>query len=269
MIQRKFAQTIQMAVTAAIPNAGTLVFPYPTGEAQASLWDGAGHVLVDGAGNVYSSGFTVAFGTSNITLTNVSLGTIVAGKSLRLSLRMFKFLNPDIIYDLNASQSDRIALARAMRQRLVLAASGAPLTWVDDTVENTLATYTLPGMAMGLNGRVEVIATHTCVNSANLKTPRVRFGGATGTVLGSTSLTTSLSVNQFSSWRNRGSYASQVTVSAPGNSSYGVSGGALATAVINSAVDQDIVISSQKAAGAVGEATVLEQYEIVLVPGLT
>jgi hypothetical protein len=79
-----FAVTPLALLSVPVENAGTFVLRYPSGFTVSSPWDGAGHVLVDDRGNVHTSGFTVSFGASLITVTNTSLGTLPAGLSVRL-----------------------------------------------------------------------------------------------------------------------------------------------------------------------------------------
>lgn len=75
-----FAVTSEVTLSAPVPNAGTFTMPYPHGASSASLWAAAGHILVDSNGNKYTSGFTVSFDSSVITVTNSSLGALAAGR---------------------------------------------------------------------------------------------------------------------------------------------------------------------------------------------
>jgi len=89
MADTTFAVTPEVQIGAPVPNAGTITFPYPTGYSQGSAWGGGNHVLADSQANVYTSGFTVSFGSSTITLTNTSLGTLLAGRKFRLQCNLF------------------------------------------------------------------------------------------------------------------------------------------------------------------------------------
>lgn len=91
--------TAEVILQAAVANAGTFTMPYPRGYTSASVWSGTGHVLVDQAGNLYTSGFTVAFGTV-ITVTNVSMGTLAAGRAFRLQTALADTTTPAVFaYD--------------------------------------------------------------------------------------------------------------------------------------------------------------------------
>lgn len=266
-VKRRFAQTIQMAVSAPIPNAGTLVFPYPTGEAQTSAWDGAGHTLVDGAGNLYSSGFSVAFGASTITLTNSSLGTIPTNTKLRLNLRKFSFLNADVLFDPNAALLDKIAVARVLGLPVVLGMSAVAVSCPADTNEDALATVTVAANAMGLNGRVRVTSQWTFAGAGGNKTPRVRFGGAGGTAYVATALNNANTVVKLvTEFANRGAANSQHggTVIHNNDPALGYVPTAT-TGAIDSSAASSVYISGQKAAGA--DTLTLESYLVELYPG--
>lgn len=84
-----FSVSRPATLSQAVLNAGTFVLPYAVGASSSSPWDSSGHMLVDGAGNVYSSGFSVSFGAGGITVTNDSLGTLAAGRSFRLEGKFY------------------------------------------------------------------------------------------------------------------------------------------------------------------------------------
>lgn len=73
-----FAVTQEITLQAPVQNNGTVSFPYPRGETATSrAWVGSGCVLADGAGNIYTSGFSVAFGSSSITLATVGTNNVL------------------------------------------------------------------------------------------------------------------------------------------------------------------------------------------------
>lgn len=87
---RNFAVTPEVTLSAPVANAGTITFPYPSGETSTSQgWLTTGCALVDSQGNAYSTGFTVAYGASTITVTNSSLGTLATGRRFRLQANYY------------------------------------------------------------------------------------------------------------------------------------------------------------------------------------
>lgn len=94
-----------------VPNGSSFNLPYPVGETQATVNLATGHKLARDSGTVYSSGFTVSFGASYITVTNASLGTLRAGTKFMLQVAL-------------ASEEDDIP-------RIVRDTSGAVLGLVD------------------------------------------------------------------------------------------------------------------------------------------
>lgn len=76
-------------LASAVANAGTFTVAYPSGTAQAFFTNGlagASHVLVVNNNEVYTSGFSLSFGASEITVTNSSLGTLAAGSIVVLQV---------------------------------------------------------------------------------------------------------------------------------------------------------------------------------------
>lgn len=81
---------VKQVLASAVANNGTVAVPYPTGTTRASLAAsssgdltidaGAGGILNEGAG-----GFSVAYGASTITITNLSGYSWPAGSDLRVS----------------------------------------------------------------------------------------------------------------------------------------------------------------------------------------
>lgn len=68
-----------------VANTGTFTLAYPTGLTQANFLyglAGTGHVLTVNKNDVYTSGFSVSFDSSVITVTNDSLGTLAAGSTI-------------------------------------------------------------------------------------------------------------------------------------------------------------------------------------------
>jgi hypothetical protein len=146
----------------------------------------------------------------------------------------------------------------------LLAASAVAIPLTGTTNETTLATVAVPAGAMGLNGAVEIRTTWSNTNSANNKTPRVRFGGASGTVYFAVILTTTVAYLDIPRRiRNRNSASSQVGVTSSGGT-FGTSGGAPTTSTVDTSATVDVVITGQLANS--GENLTLESYEVWLLP---
>ena len=146
----------------------------------------------------------------------------------------------------------------------VLAQSAVAVPSTNTTSEETLATITVPAGIIGLNGALEIITLWTTTNSANNKTPRVRFSGAAGTIFWGPTFTTQVTDQAFCCIRNVRSHSSQKGWSSGSNSGFGSSASAVATATVDTAsADTTIVISSQKAVGT--ETCTLEAYSVKLV----
>lgn len=91
----------------------------------------------------------------------------------------------DCVYD--GTQFQIIATFPVIASRS-LAKSGTAVSAPADTTEDTLATITVPANAIGANGVIKYTLNLALTNNANVKTLRVRFSGAAGTVLGSANL---------------------------------------------------------------------------------
>ena len=135
----------------------------------------------------------------------------------------------------------------------VLAASAVAVAHTGDTAETTLASITIPGGAMGANGALRITTQWSYTNSANAKTMRYRLGG---TAMMAVSATTTASACHQRTIQNRGVENAQVTHGLGFGSSFGVSGNATATASVDTAVDQALMISGQIAVAS--DTTVLE-----------
>lgn len=131
----------------------------------------------------------------------------------------------------------------------------------NNTNENALATITVPANAMGANGFVRVYAVFSFTGSTNQKSLRVRFGGASGTVMFQTDQTTAANTIYTIETiiQNRNATNSQVS---RGNSQYGAGVVNAATASVDTTADTSIVLSGQKATGS--ETLALQQYVVEL-----
>jgi hypothetical protein len=146
----------------------------------------------------------------------------------------------------------------------LLAASAVAVSVTGTTNETALATVTIPAGAMGLNGGLWIYSTWSYPNSANNKTPRIRFGGAAGTQYHALAQSTTVSYQGFVRIRNRNSASSQIGGSSIFTSIGQTSTVAPPTSALDTSVAQDIVFSGQL--GLSTETLTLESYEVWLVP---
>ncbi|MCR9194505.1 MAG: hypothetical protein NXH88_07220 [Hyphomonas sp.] len=141
----------------------------------------------------------------------------------------------------------------------LLASSGAAASHTGDTTETTLATITIPAGLMGENGICRITTMWTMSsNNANAKSCLVRFGG---TVVQNVNLANTLTMGIQRTVINRNSESSQVASSpATTGNSFSTSGGALATAAVDTSTDTDITITC--ALGNSGDTITLEGYMV-------
>lgn len=147
----------------------------------------------------------------------------------------------------------------------LLAASGAAVSHTGNLTETALATVSIPAGAMGLNGGLLIYATWSMTNSANSKTPRIRLGGLSGTIVSGAGHTAAATFHDIRRVRNRNSASSQVFSFAAGSAAViGPTTGALSTGAVDTSAAQDLVFSAQLANA--GETLTLENYEVWLLP---
>lgn len=140
--------------------------------------------------------------------------------------------------------------------------SGVPVSHTGDTTEVSLVTVTIPANAIGPNGRIRWRAHYGYTNSANNKTPRVRWGGLSGTVMLSSTLTTTAQITWQGEIVNRNDASVQVYTINPAATTggWGSSSSATGTDTKNTAGNVDLVFSGQLANA--GETITLESYEV-------
>jgi hypothetical protein len=142
----------------------------------------------------------------------------------------------------------------------VVAASAATgMSTTGSVTENTLASITIPGGAMGANGSVRITAVFSLSNNANTKVMRIKFGGTTYT---SVSLSNSTTLRQFTQIINRNSVSSQVGAAtfAGGFSS---SSGAAVTSSVDTSSDVTLLITGQN--GNSADTITLESYLVEVI----
>jgi hypothetical protein len=149
--------------------------------------------------------------------------------------------------------------------RLLAASAATGMSHTGNTNETALATISIPGGAMGLNGGLLIYTTWTYTNSGNNKTLRVRFGGASGTQYLASTTTTTATLSDFRKIRNRNSASAQIGNTAGGaGSTFGTTASAVTTSSVDTTAAVDLVISAQLASA--GETITLESYEVWLLP---
>lgn len=150
-----------------------------------------------------------------------------------------------------------------VRQRvpIILAQSAVSTSHTGDLVETTLATVTVPALAMGPNGRIEIVSEWSFPSSSNSKTLRIKFGGVIYMSMG---LTTDTTLRQFTSISNVNSNSSQKGYATGLAGGFGVSSGTIATSAIDTSASQDITFTALLASAA--ETITLESYIIKLYP---
>lgn len=146
----------------------------------------------------------------------------------------------------------------------VLGQGGAASALTGTTSETTLATVTVKGGAMGVQGQIMVHSSWTYTNSANNKNARLRIGGLAGTVCMNYTVTTTATLVDLRRVANRNSASSQtVTASSGGHTGgFGTSANALPAPVQNTANDFDLVLTGQLASS--GETITLESWTMTL-----
>lgn len=141
----------------------------------------------------------------------------------------------------------------------MLAQSSVAVTGPADTSENILATITVPGGAMGANGRLRIETLFTVTNDANNKILRIRLGGIGGTIIASDTLTTGGGGTRgMRMVGNRNSQSSQISGMSAGSGGFGGGGTAPIATTVDTSADWTIVITGQKASA--GNALILDSY---------
>lgn len=154
---------------------------------------------------------------------------------------------------------------RGLLQKLglpwMLAQSAVAVPLTGTVAETVLATIPLPGGAMGANGLIRINTLWTMTSSANVKTPRIRLGGAAGTEFYSQTHTTVATLRHQTEIMNRNSQSSQVGFpTIAGGGGWSTSAQAITTGAIATSADTTIVISGQLANS--GETITLQAYNV-------
>lgn len=163
---------------------------------------------------------------------------------------------------LNGISTARLAAA-ALKVPYVLGASNIAATLTGSTNETALGTIRIPAGSMGLNGIIRVTTIWEFTNSANSKVLRYRLGGTSGTVWMQHTATTTSGLKDQRQFGNRNSASIQIAGPATTNNSFTASSSAPVSMTINTATDQDLVISAQLALDT--ETIILQSYLIELI----
>lgn len=155
-------------------------------------------------------------------------------------------------------------LAGSSYPTYILAQSGTAVSGAADTNENTLATITVPANAMGPNGQLRIWTDWTWSNTADDKTARIRFSGASGTIFLTVLGTTSVGLAAITLISNQNNAAVQrggITGSGP----FAVRTAAAVTAAVDTTAATTIVITGQKETGT--DTLTLDRYVVEVLYG--
>lgn len=131
------------------------------------------------------------------------------------------------------------------------------------TTETVLTTFTLNKKLASPNMAIIVNSVWSMNNSANIKTPRVRFGGVTGTEYVNPQIASNSSFQSECLIRFKNALNSQVGMASTQWSAYSAGGGAVVTSSLDMSVnDADIVLTGQLANAA--DNLTLRGYTITL-----
>lgn len=124
--------------------------------------------------------------------------------------------------------------------------AGSQSSHTGNTTETALATITIPANTLGALGQIRIYWVGTATSNANNKTFRVRWGGMSGTIIYSTTVTTNTTVVDLRTIANRSATNSQIH-----HAGTSALGSGLATTPTTSSVDTtasaDLVITGQLA----------------------
>jgi len=138
---------------------------------------------------------------------------------------------------------------------------GATLTTV--TTETVLSEFTLNKKLASPNMTIVVNSLWSMNNSANIKTPRVRFGGIAGTEYVNTQIASNSSFQSECLIRFRNALNSQIAMAGTQWSSYSATGGAVVTSSLDMTVNDAAIVLSGQLANAADYLT-LRGYTITL-----
>jgi hypothetical protein len=141
----------------------------------------------------------------------------------------------------------------------IVATSSVAVPSTNTISEETLATVTLPAGAMGPNGVLRITTLWTFNNNANVKTPRIRLGGVSGSIIYAPAGANQVNISDMRIVRNRNAQNSQISQPISGIA-FNVTTGTAFTGAVDTSAAVDIVFSSQKATGT--DTLTLESYMV-------
>jgi hypothetical protein len=148
-------------------------------------------------------------------------------------------------------------------QSYALRQSGTSASVSSGTSETVLATIKVPARSIGVNGTLRVSADWGGTNNANNKWLRVRLGGIGGAELQQGNLANAAQASSICKIQNRNSASSQIGTATTSKSNNTIVFW-LASGAIDTANDQDIVITAQPTVG--GDSITLEAYVVEILP---
>ncbi len=202
-------------------------------------------VELDGFGNFITQ--------TTYTLSPTAIGGYVNTKILKLVA-----INGTVVYTVTGQRD------ASLTEQRIAAQSGVQIVTANNTSEQILATIPILGGTLGVNGVIRVSTLWTMTNNVNVKTLRVRLGGGAGTVFWAAAGASIATLKGHCQIANRGSQSSQVAMDSA-TLAFGSSTAAVVTGAIDTAVNQDLVITAQKATGT--DTVNLESYQVELCPG--
>lgn len=126
-------------------------------------------------------------------------------------------------------------------------ATTGPGAFTGDTTERAGPTITVPGGAQGLNGSLRVFSFWQTTNNANVKTGRVRIGGAAGTECYAASQASGVGFPVMTQVWNRGAANKQFCYAPTQLTGFGQTAVASAYPAIDTSANHDLVLSLHKA----------------------
>lgn len=154
---------------------------------------------------------------------------------------------------------DNVGRFLGLRAGYAIAQSAVQISRTGDTNENTLASVTIPGGTIGINGQVEIEVLVSVTNNANTKTLRVKFGATTYVTQALPSVASAQYRQRIA---NRGVANSQVALILP--ASFGSTTAALTTSAVDTSADVVVAITGQL--GTSTDTITLESYRIIVYP---
>lgn len=147
------------------------------------------------------------------------------------------------------------------RSPIVVGQSAVAASVTGTLTETTLASITIPGGMMGVNGVLRVIPLFSMTNNANTKTFNIRLGG----ILINTPVVASVAAIQMLSLiRNRNAQNSQVSFTPANTTGLGTAGAAVLAVNVDTSVDQVLALSG--VLSNTGDTITLEGYTVEVLP---